>query len=244
MVVKICGFDLADKCVVIDNDLGCITYFKNDEHMAKQLANNLIFEQDYVLNHLAPYVRNASVILDVGAHVGSHTVIYKHLNPGATIYAFEPQKMLFDLLCYNVNKNSLEGVFCFNNAVGESNYNAQLNPYSTDGENNMQPIEYGSSNTYNLAGLQIGVGGEDVSVISLDTMGIDSCDFIKLDVEGYEPNVLLGARALIERSRPVISFEVNYKKSPNIKESSASILESMGYTCHNSWLDNWLAIPK
>jgi len=45
-------------------------------------------------------------------------------------------------------------------------------------------------------------------------------------------------------SRPVISFEVNAKKSPNIEESSISILEGMGYACHNPWPDNWLAIPK
>jgi len=243
-IENISGVDLASDCIVIDNPFGCVTYFKNDEHMVDQLVNNLIFEQEYILNVLSPHVCSASVIVDVGAHVGSHTVMYKTLNPEATVHAFEPQKMLYKLLCYNVNKNNLQNVYTYNNAVGEANYITQMNPYSTDGENSMQPVEYGTSTMYNLAGVQIGAGGEDVTVVSLDTFRIPACDFMKIDVEGYEPNVLLGAREMIMNSRPVISFEVNAKKSPNIEESSISILEGMGYDCHNPWPDNWLAIPK
>jgi hypothetical protein len=67
---------------------------------------------------------------------------------------------------------------------------------------------------------------------------------MKIDVEGYEPNVLLGARNLILSSKPVISFEVNFKKSPNIDQSSVEILESLGYSCRRAWQDNWIALPN
>ena len=228
----------------IQNEYGQIRYYKNDQHMVEQYEHGLFFEQQYILDVLSQYIIKASTIIDIGAHVGSHTVMYKKLNPSALVYAFEPQNMLYKLLCYNVSNNNLDRVYSYNNAVGESVYDSQMNPYSVDGANSMQTIEYGTSDLYNLAGVQIGSGGENIKVVSLDALKMTKCDFMKIDVEGYEPNVLLGARNLILSSKPVISFEVNFKKSPNIDQSSVEILESLGYSCRRAWQDNWIALPN
>ena len=228
----------------IQNEYGNIRYYKNDQHMIEQYMNQLFFEQEYIVNVLAEYVKKASFIIDVGAHVGSHTVMYKKLNPSSIVYSFEPQKLLYKLLCYNVSDNCLQNVYSYNNAVGEGVYDAEMNPYSTDGENSMQEIEYGSSNVYNLAGVQVGSGGEKIKVISLDALKMNRCEFLKIDVEGYEPNVLIGARNMIMSCRPVISFEVNSKKSPNIETPSVEILNELGYSCHRAWQDNWIALPN
>lgn len=63
----------------------------------------------------------------------------------------------------------------------------------------------------------------DVEVAPLDTLG-SSPDFVKIDVEGYELEVLQGLRATIERSRPVIMVEVDAAAS-----SVQSLLAGLGY---------------
>lgn len=228
----------------ITNEYGSISYFDNDEEMVKQRLGNVFFEQEYVLSYLKRYVESASVILDIGAHCGSHTVLYKSINPSARVYAFEPQLKMYHLLVKNIKDNGLTEVVAYNNAVGDFTGNAEMNPYSSDGSNSMSPVSYGGDNLYNLAGIQIGAGGESVKMIRLDEMILPCCNFMKIDVEGFEPHVIEGARQMIENCRPVISYEVNHKVSDRATVSSTEILESLGYECSNLWSDNWIAIPN
>lgn len=226
----------------ISNQYGQIDYYKNDEEMLKQVEQNIFFEQHYVEQWLSPYISKAKVILDIGAHCGSHTIMYKSINPDCTVYAFEPQSMLHRLLESNVSMNSLSNVFCFNKAVGERNAIVEMNPYSTDGSNNYSGIEYGTDNVYNLAGVQVGSGGEEVEMIAIDDLNLEACDLIKIDVEGYEPHVIEGAIKTIRKFRPAISYESNSKVSGKSTISSLERLTRIGYVSMNVWGDNWIAI--
>jgi FkbM family methyltransferase len=168
--------------------------------------------------------------------------MYKAINPDCLVYAFEPQAMLHKLLKSNVIMNSLPNVVCFNKAVGECNAMVEMNPYSTDGSNNYSNIEYGTDNLYNLAGVQIGTGGEEVEMIAIDSLNLEACDFIKIDVEGYEPHVIEGAINTIKKFKPVISYESNSKVSGKSTISSLERLTRIGYVSMNVWGDNWIAI--
>lgn len=229
-------------CFFIQNEYGKIGYYNNDQEMVRQISSNLFFEQEYVENVLKPYIESAEVVLDIGAHCGSHTIMYKKINPDCKVFSFEPQKKIYDLLEYNVVLNGLDGVVCMNVAVGDSLGFVELNDFSSDGDNAFASLNYGDGPAQNLAGVQIGAGGERVEIVPIDSLGIEACDFIKVDVEGYEPKVLRGACRLIERFRPTISYEFNHKTSGD-PETSYDILESLGYECKNVWGDNWLATP-
>lgn len=52
------------------------------------------------------------------------------------------------------------------------------------------------------------VDGQDVPVMTIDSLNLETCDFIQLDVEGYEWHALKGAEATIARCRPVIQVEL------------------------------------
>ena len=87
---------------------GYISYYKNDIAFVNHLhRENPIFETDLVMEHLAEIVREAKVIIDGGAHAGSHTILYKSINPDVVVHAFEPQSKMFDLLSHNVKQNKL-----------------------------------------------------------------------------------------------------------------------------------------
>lgn len=228
--------------IEISNEFGTIKYFKNDEEMLKQVGPNLFFEQDYVVFFLKDFIEKSQVILDVGAHCGSHTLMYKSINPDCTVHSFEPQSKVFDLLQENVKSNNLTNVYCYNNAVGHLNRQVEMDPYSTDGENNYRRISYGTDSVFNIAGVQVGAGGESVEMITIDSLDLDRCDFIKIDVEGYEPLVIEGAVETIKKFRPAISYESNIKKSPEARRTSQQMLIRLGYSCMPVWGDNWVAI--
>tara|TARA_R110002153_G_scaffold29711_13_gene91189 strand:+ start:13869 stop:14381 length:513 start_codon:yes stop_codon:yes gene_type:complete len=80
------------------------------------------------------------------------------------------------------------------------------------------------SYTSNNAGRIKGNGPREVIIKKLDSFDYNNIGFIKLDVEGFEPKVLLGAKATIEKCNPVICCEIN--RSDN---NSQQILENWGY---------------
>jgi len=137
----------------ITNNYGSIDYYTNDQEMVKQILPNLFFEQQYVEEWLVPHIQNSTAALDIGAHCGSHTLMYKKIKPDLIVYAFEPQSMMHDLLCKNVVMNQLDNVWCFNKAVGNINGEVEMNDSVADGHNATERIEYGTKDLYNLAGL-------------------------------------------------------------------------------------------
>jgi FkbM family methyltransferase len=226
------------------SEYGVVRYYNNDEHMIEQAFNQKIFEEEYIIDHLSHYISDSKFILDIGAHVGSHSVIYKKLNPDAIVFAFEPQKQLYKLLTFNIANNNLDGVYSYNCAISNYVGRANMMPYSSDGSNSGEQIQYGGDRVFNLAGLSLGAGGESVQVVSIDSLKFTGCDFIKIDVEGYEPHVLVGALATISSFSPVISFEYNEKMNYDLGMSSFDVLDKLGYTYYNAWQDNWIAYKR
>ena len=70
-----------------------------------------------------------------------------------------------------------------------------------------------------------------VKVRTLDSYAIRDVDFIKIDVEGYEPRVLRGAMETIQRDSPAILCEINQGDF-----TARQILESIGYKCVDVYL--------
>ena len=96
---------------------GYMSYFINDGAFVESLNSGKIYEQEIVLSYLAENIKSSSLAIDAGAHAGSYVVMMKYLNPNLIIHAFEPQKKMFQLLNYNVEKNNFKNVFTYNNAL-------------------------------------------------------------------------------------------------------------------------------
>lgn len=260
---------------MIDNNLiveattssGYISYYKNDAAFVGCLeVGGQIFETDLVVKYLDGIIKNSKVIVDGGAHAGSHTVLYKSINPEVTIHAFEPQSKMFDLLSHNVKQNNFNNVFLYNLALANKASITRMGTSVSDVyyDENHEPvrlengelheavytnISYGDDNVFNLGGLGFGEDGEQVSTITIDSLNLHRCDFIKLDLEGAEPLALAGAMSTIQKFYPTILFEHNHHQlSDNIyehfgasKKTSFEILFSLGYNIQPIGMDNHLA---
>lgn len=118
------------------------------------------------------------IILDCGSNIGLSIIFIKQRYPKAIIYGFEPDLSVFDLLTDNINSFSFSDVKLYNSAV-----------WSTEGF-----IEFNPEGS--LAGSLVSKNSLDfesykVKTISLRTYLENSkIDFLKLDIEGAEYEVL------------------------------------------------------
>jgi FkbM family methyltransferase len=246
---------------------GYISYYKNDIAFVNHLhRENPIFETDLVMEHLAEIVAESKVIVDGGAHAGSHTILYKSINPDVVVHAFEPQSKMFDLLSHNVKQNKLTGIFLYNLALANKESIVKMATsvldlyHGPDGNpvilengdlrtNIYTNISYGDDNIFNLGGVGFGEDGEEVKAVTIDSLSLDACDFIKLDLEGAEPLALIGATETIKKLHPTVLFEHNhhqlsdkmYEEFGAEKKTSFEILSSLGYSVTPVGSDNYLA---
>lgn len=140
------------------------------------------------------HVRAWEVAIDVGSHVGFWS--FDLAQQFTTVYAFEPAGPTFECLLKNVEE--FDNVRAFNLAVGNAKGTATVCNDKT------RPGNSGSN--------YIMPGSGEVTIVTLDEFGFEACDFLKIDVEGYELRVLEGARKLIKQHRPVISMECTDRK--------------------------------
>ena len=141
-----------------------------------------------------------STIVDVGANVGNHTVFYGLCGRTAKVIAFEPNPVANGLLRRNVELNRLGNVdLGFSHlALGRSTSLGRV----------ITPREL------NLGGSRIQVtGGGSIEIVPLDSLELPECDFLKIDVEGMEIDVLAGAEETIKRCKPTIAIEVQQNKN-------------------------------
>jgi FkbM family methyltransferase len=142
-------------------------------------------------------VQPGRTVLDIGANIGVHTIDLSRLvGPGGIVHSFEPQRLMFQLLCANVALNSCSNVFAHNMAIGAAGGTIRVP--------SLDPEEL-----HNYGGLSLlGAGlGEPVALITIDSMDLGDCQFIKIDIEGMETEALLGAAVTIERFRPILYVE-------------------------------------
>jgi FkbM family methyltransferase len=164
------------------------------------------------LNDLNAYVAlctNKRTVIQAGGNVG----VWPHQLSKSFIkvITFEPDKLNFEALSINVG--DLGNVQCYQKALGASAGRASLQRVSD-----------------NIGAHSI-KSGDEFDVIDIDSLGVKDCDLLQLDVEGYEHEALIGARATIETSRPLIVLELKRhgERYGHTNESTIELLKQWGY---------------
>jgi FkbM family methyltransferase len=174
-------------------------------------------------------IRPGMVAVDIGAHIGYYTRIFSRLvGDSGRVFSFEPSSENFPVLSKNISAGNFQNVTIFNKAVGAEN---------TQGTLFVSP---GHSNHSLNAGFTESVGQEQVEIVPLDLVlhqyGISQMDFIKVDVEGSEINVLNGMKGIIAQS-PNLHMLVEYntralRAGGFTPMDLPSLIESLGFEVH------------
>ena len=217
------------------------------------LINNTLFStgkwEDHILfisKFLLKGIPNPTV-LDIGANLGAYSIpLAKHLlEVGGNVIAFEPQRIVYYQLCSNVILNRLDNFIATNAAVGE--YDGFIELPDSEIENN-----------YNIGGFSIekeirnSLGIEvfskpltyQVQMLCLNNFSINqSPSLIKIDVEGYELNVLKGSLDFLTKHNfPPILFEAwSLSWFENQKNELFEFINSVGYQITHIDKDDYIA---
>jgi FkbM family methyltransferase len=194
-----------------------------------------------VLRAVTSSVRPGMAVIDIGAHIGYYTLLFaKCVGLSGRVASFEPTPPNFEVLQKNVQLNNLQNVQTFPEAVFSRNQEITINV---------------PSGLINSGGASInrmdGATQVRARAITLDSFCASAgfCpDFLKLDVEGAEHDVLMGGRETIAHFRPRMLVELHHFDGNLAAHPVPDLLTEWGYEIE--WLDRWdmtshiLAVPK
>ncbi len=185
--------------------------YKNEEFIGAIMKTGEHWEDD-LLQIIFPYIEKTNTVIDVGAHIGTHTVPYSLL--ADNVYSFEPQDKIYSILDKNIKINNINNVKIMNYAIGHlDNVLVSLSDHIPDGDSKNELLSYNTDKFINYGGIQLGIGTEKVKMRTLDSFNYPSkVGYIKVDVEGCEALVFYGAQKLIQRDKPVILYEKRIDK--------------------------------
>ena len=183
------------------------------------LASGIIFGIGYERKNtklFKHFVKKDMTVVDVGAHIGYYTILAsKMVGDNGIVWAFEPEPRNLINLEANVELNMCSNVQLVKKAVSDKNGNAKL--YITkdaSGECGLIEVKHRPKTTI------------DVETVTLDSIiGDISVDVIKIDVEGGEMGLLLGAGKLLIMNQGIKMFIELWKIG----------IEESGYSCIDCW---------
>lgn len=163
----------------------------------------------HLFRWLRQHLQRVEVIWDIGANIGDHTRFY--LDLGTEVVAFEPHPLAFACLVHNCPEAS-----CHNIAASDAHGSVNL----------------GSSD--NVGASRITADGEwSVPAMALDDMpDLPAPQFVKIDVEGWEPNVITGMAATITCHKPILFVEMNrgaLEANGFTADGLRDLVKSLGY---------------
>ena len=187
-----------DGSAIVEAKHGCFLYNKNDLFIGRSLECYGEWCEPG-LDILLQCANSGGIILDIGANIGTHTVaLARKVGTNGRVIAFEPQRVVYQNLCANVSLNRLINVDCLHKGVGEKNAVCNVPITDPETQQNFGAFELSENKT-----------GEPVEIITIDSLSLQACSLIKVDVEGMEKEVLTGANDTIRKFRPLMFVENN-----------------------------------
>jgi FkbM family methyltransferase len=203
--------------------------FIPEARVAKDYFVTGFYERNILNWACSQFLKSDANVIDVGAHIGWYTIDFAKL--AKHVYSFECSPKSFNYLCANIALNECDyKVTKYNVALGskEGTTDYYIRDPKDGGGNGISKFEYDvNKNTPTIV----------VPVKTLDSYNLQNVNFIKIDVEGHEKQVLEGAIETIKANNyPKILFEswdTNQSSEFNPVELRKELFEfitSIGYT--------------
>jgi FkbM family methyltransferase len=140
-------------------------------------------------------IEDGWIVIDIGAGLGDFAILVAWENPQSRVYAYEPTPDSYNLLQENISINNVSNISIFMMAVGSKRGETKL---FIKGD----PVQYTTTQDFRANDLKC--FSIEVQMITLNDIfemnGIERCDFLKIDCEGCEFDILFGAsHAILEK---------------------------------------------
>jgi len=210
------NLDLTNKIVKVNGYN--LELLPNDDGISTELA---LFNTHEPLNTklFAQNLKEGMICFDIGANIGYYTLLEsKIVGDSGKIIAIEPSPVNFKQLQKNIQNENANNVELYQMAGGDKNGTLKflLDPHS-----NLSRI-ISKEESEKISGNIIDVPVKKLDSF-LDELSIKSLDLIRMDVEGYEFNILEGMKNSIKKFKPMIQMEVHTRILGN--EKTQKLLE-------------------
>jgi FkbM family methyltransferase len=184
-----------------------------------------------------PPKKPSAIVLDIGAQSGAFSLLAKY-HPDTKWFCFECDPTNYSLLQENIKLNNINNCSTFQLALSNQNEKTTLHRSDHFGLHTLgsNPIRFRDEPSRNI----------EVETTSIDefvaTHNLPSVDFIKIDTEGCELNILRGAIKTIAKFKPKILFEYCEENLQQFDYSSAQLIrfvtDDLSYVPTNKLEDN------
>ena len=174
-----------------------------DLNIEYTVAQHLLFFFSFKINYehdiqikILSLIKKGDIVFDLGANIGQYSLIFSKLvGPSGHVYSFEPNLKVFSDLNINIKKNNLNNISTFNYAIGSKN---ERNLFFVESLNGGRGSSFKKERVAKLDSSE----NYFVDVKNLDYLitkfGVPN--FVKIDVEGLELDVLLGISVIPEKT--------------------------------------------
>ena len=185
----------------IETRIGGLKYVvESDDDYLDHVGDN--FEPE-IVELLQLLSKGSKTILDIGANIGMTALLFSRL--GEKVYAFEPNPGTFNFLKNNLEKNNILNVTPLNFGLGNDDKNLSLTFSTTNRAGAFVSNKISANSDHEVETIQIKRLSDTIS-----DLNISNIDFIKIDVEGFEMEVLSGVGDVLLNNKPVVMLELNH----------------------------------
>ncbi len=189
---------------IVKTRYGTMDVIDSDEILSRSLTIYGEWAEDE-LEVLSSFIAQGDQVLDIGAYIGTHALAFSRFvgNKGS-VYAVEPRREIFDFLSRNISANKISNISALNVALSDRQGKILLPSIDLKVK--------GSLGSFSLidcpSAIETGKGYK-CPITTIDQLKLGKIDFIKIDVEGMERQVIDGARESISNWQPTIFAECN-----------------------------------
>lgn len=214
-------------CLISEDKPSTIMFGKNKYVKMYGVGLAQIFSraEPHLQNIINKYVKHGGSVLEVGANIGYFTIYFgKHVGSSGNVYAFEPIPSTYAVLKKNIVLNALTNIDTYNLAAS-----------SQPGE----IIFRMPKGNHSMASMHWHKNCEDVDEYIVNTVNLDSMfsnkniDFVKIDVEGAEGDVVAGMEKIISSYKPIIFVEC----SEIGRQKFWEVMKKYDYRCYDATND-------
>ena len=190
-----------------------------------------------LLDRRRKYFGDGVLAIDGGANIGVHTIEWaRHMHGWGRVLSFEAQEVVYYALAGNIAINNCLNARAKLAALGDHegdlivpqpDYFAHASFGSLELRHHERTEDIGQRISYDPS------TGVVVPMVSIDSLVLERVDFIKLDVEGMEIDVLRGARKTLQTLKPILCVEIIKSDQAVIK----GLLDELGYRYFPVWLN-------
>ena len=232
----------------VNSRIGEFTIYKNDAIISQ--AIRLFGEYCHAeIDVMATYLNENSLYIDIGTNIGYHA-LGVHRATNCQVLGFEPNPKHFAVAVHNCRNTLVGKIELMNAAVSNTKSTFIMKDFDETVESNYGDIHHTSE-------------GIETEAVVLDDILLVHPQFIKIDVEGHELEVLHGSVKTISKARPIIMYEAleydvwtecykfldskNYKQywvACRTKPIAETFIKTNENPFGNGAVANVLAVPK